>query len=96
VLVITVGAYYGTIQPDPEGNFTMAFNNFSNRQISPGIAYVSNRVSWLTPFHDGGVFLCQINASYTGGGDARRWGDYTGTAPDLLNTNGTPANFPGL
>ena len=53
-------------------------------------------MSWPTPFHDGGVLLCQINLSYTGGDDDHRWGDYTGTAPDLLNTNGTPSNFPGL
>jgi hypothetical protein len=32
------GANYGTIQPDPEGNWAMSFG-FSNRQMSPSIAY---------------------------------------------------------
>ena len=92
------GAYYGTIQPDPEGNWTMVFN-FSNRTTSPATAYTSNRVTWPTPFHDPGFFLCQNNAVYNQG----RWGDYTGTAPDLLNSaqlgapaGGTPTRYPGF
>jgi hypothetical protein len=40
-------AYYGTIQPDPEGNFTMVFND-SNRNMAGNYN-----------FHDGGLFLCQ-------------------------------------
>jgi len=59
-------AYYGTIQPDPEGNFTMVFND-SNRNIAPVTAFTSNRVTQpiVAPqagnynFHDGGLFLCQ-------------------------------------
>jgi hypothetical protein len=90
------GAYYGTIQPDPEGNWTMAFN-FSNRSISPGTAYTSNRVTWPTPFHDGGIFLCQNQAFYNPNIQAGgRWGDYTGTAIDLLNTDGTPSITPAF
>jgi hypothetical protein len=91
-------AYFGTIQPDPEGNWTMVFN-FSNRSISPGTAYTSNRVTWPTPFHDGGFFLCQNNRFY----NQFRWGDYTATAIDLLNpaqlgapAGGTPSRFPAF
>jgi len=91
-------AYFGTIQPDPEGNWTMVFN-FSNRSISPGTAYTSNRVIWPTPFHDGGFFLCQNNRFY----NQFRWGDYTATAIDLLNpaqlgapAGGTPSRFPAF
>lgn len=85
------GTYFGTIQPDPEGNWTMVFN-FSNRSVSPGTAYTSNRVTWPTPFHDGGIFLCQFQKFYNQG----RWGDYTATAIDLLNANGTPSIFPAF
>jgi hypothetical protein len=85
------GAYWGTIQPDPEGNWTMVFN-FSNRSISPATAFASNRVTWPTPFHDSGIFLCQNQVSY----NQLRWGDYTATAIDLLNTDGTPSRNPAF
>jgi hypothetical protein len=92
------GAYFGTIQPDPEGNWTMVFN-FSNQNNAPGTAYTSNRVTWPTPFHDGGLFLCQNNVFYS----QDRWGDYTATAIDLLNAaqpnasaGGTPARNPAF
>jgi hypothetical protein len=96
------GAYYGTIQPDPEGNWTMVFN-FSKRSTSPGTGYTSNRVTWPTPFHDGGIPLCQSDVVYTGSSPPRAWGDYTATAPDLLNAaglgapaGGTPSRNPAF
>jgi hypothetical protein len=85
------GAYFGTIQPDPEGNWTMVFN-FSSGAIFPGTAYTSNRVTWQQPFHDSGIFLITGQGFYGQG----RWGDYTATAPDLLAGNGTPQTVPAF
>jgi len=71
-------AYFGDIGVTPEGNWTM-YSTFSNRSISPGTFYASNRVTWPTPFHDGGIFLCQNQHFYNQG----RWGDYMATALDV-------------
>ncbi len=79
-------AYYGTIQPDPERNITMVFN-FSGTNAFPSTAYTANRVTQRPgSWHDNGVFLAPTGSAFYGDG---RWGDYTGTAPDL-NVN-TPA-----
>jgi hypothetical protein len=64
------------------------YATFSNTSISPGQFYTSNRVTWPTPFHDGGSFSCQNNASYSG-----RWGDYSAAAPDIPGVKGTPATW---
>src|SRR5215469_3490568 len=79
-------AYYGTIQPDLERNWTMGFA-FSNTGTFPGIAYSSRRVNF-TPnlFHDGGFFLAAGQAFYSLG----RWGDYTGVSVDIFDPN--PSN----
>ena len=84
-------AYFGDIATDPENNWTM-FATFSSRgdffNISPGQFYASNRVSFLTPFHDSGIFSCVNNAAY----GQFRWGDYSAAAPDDPGTN--PKNVP--
>lgn len=86
-----VEAYFGDIATDPENNWTM-FATFSSRgdffNISPGQFYASNRVSFLTPFHDTGIFSCVNNADY----EQFRWGDYAAAAPDDPGTN--PKNVP--
>jgi hypothetical protein len=75
-------AYYGAIAPTEENDWTM-FAEFSNNTLSPGMFYTSNNVSWASPFHDGGTFACQNNASYGQG----RWGDYNAASPDEPGTN---------
>lgn len=76
----SLGAWFGTIAADEEGNWTM-FANFSDTSVSPGTFYDSNRVSWQKPFHDAGTFSCVNNEPYT----QTRWGDYTAAAPDYNN-----------
>jgi hypothetical protein len=84
-------AWFGAQGPDPENDWTM-FATFASgsSNISPGQFYTSNRVSWLTPFHDSGIFACQNNHSYGQG----RWGDYSAVAPDDPGT--TPAKIPAV
>jgi hypothetical protein len=82
----SLAAWFGTIAADEEGNWTM-FANFSDTSDSPGTFLNSNRVSWQTPFHDSGVFVCQNNAAYT----QTRWGDYTAAAPDYKENKDTTA-----
>ena len=77
-------AYFGTIGVTPEGNWTM-YSTFSNRNISPGPFVASNRVTWPTPFHDGGFFTCQNQHFY----NQVRWGDYMAAALDLVLHNST-------
>jgi hypothetical protein len=79
-------AYYGTIQPDSEDNYTMAFQ-FSSSGTYPGIAYLSTRVTQLPGsgffgFHDTGIFLTAGQGFYKqlDNFGRNRWGDYTGTA----------------
>ena len=82
-------AYYGTIQPDLERNWTMGFA-FSNTSTYPGIAYSSRRVNFpLNLWHDGGFFLAVGQAFYGQG----RWGDYTGMAPDIYDPNPENVGF---
>jgi hypothetical protein len=72
-------AYYGTPQPDVEGNVTTVFN-FSGPSCSvcyAGLAYISQRVTAGSSFVDSGSFLQQGLAFYNQG----RWGDYTAVAP---------------
>lgn len=82
-------AYFGDIGPNPENDWTL-FATFSSRgdflNRSPGQFYASNRVSWLTPFHDAGTFSCQNNAAYNPGNEGR-WGDYAAAAPDDPGSN---------
>jgi hypothetical protein len=82
-------AYYGTIQPDPEGNWTMVYN-FSDQNNYPITRYTSNRVTWPTPFHDNGNDSC-VNSAFYG---QFYWTEYLATAIDLLNTDGTPSTTP--
>ncbi len=80
-------AYFGDIAPTPENNWTM-YATFSNTGTSPGQFYTSNRVTWNTPFHDGGIFSCQANNAYSG-----RWGDYSAAAPDIPGVKGVPRTW---
>lgn len=80
-------AYYGSIAPTPENNWTM-YATFSNTGTSPGQFYTSNRVTWETPFHDSGIFSCQSNNAYSG-----RWGDYSAAAPDIPGVKNAPATW---
>ena len=75
-------AYFGDVAPNPENDWVM-FATFSGTGVSPGQFYTSNRVSWATPFHDGGIYSCVNDAAYTQG----RWGDYGAAAPDDPGTN---------
>ena len=83
----------GAIAPDPENDWAL-FATFSSNAFntSPGQFYASNRVSWLTPFHDAGIFACQNNAPYT----QVRWGDYAAAAPDDPGIRVPPANTPKI
>lgn len=87
------GAYYGTIIPDPERNYTMVFN-FSGTNFFPSTAYVSNRATQpYGAWHDSGIFLRNGVALYPFG----RWGDYTGVANDVLDpATGSGSTTPGL
>lgn len=83
-------AYFGTLQPDPENNVTMVFN-FSSTTAYPGLAYTSRRVSYGDNLmHDPGIYLRNGQAQY----NQFRWGDYTGTSPDL--TGGPFMWFSGM
>jgi hypothetical protein len=87
-----VEAYFGAQAPTPNGDWTM-FATFSSRgdafNISPGQFYASNAVSWLTPFHDSGIFSCVNDAAYT----QFRWGDYAAVAVDYPGLNNDPATW---
>jgi hypothetical protein len=83
-------AYFGAQAPTPNGDWTM-FATFSSNYfgITPGQFYTSNSVSWLFPFHDGGIYSCVNNAPYT----QFRWGDYAAVAVDYPGTNNDPATW---
>jgi hypothetical protein len=73
-------AFFGTPQPDPEGNVTMVFA-FSGPAFHPGLAYISQRATQAAgTFADGGFFLNAGSAVYLQG----RWGDYSAVAPVLV------------
>jgi hypothetical protein len=88
----TAEAYFGAQAPTPHNDWTM-FATFSSSgsgfNISPGQFYTSNRVSWLTPFHDAGIFSCVNNAAYT----QFRWGDYAAAAVDIPGGHKDPATW---
>jgi hypothetical protein len=90
--------YYGTLQPDSEGNVTMVYN-YSDDNFFPGTAYVTRRVTQqknLMP--DGGIFLAVGQAFYQQLDmfGRNRWGDYTGTAPDLTDPRQVFMWFSGM
>jgi len=80
--------YYGSIIPDPDGNLTMVYE-FSDDNSFPGVAYLSDRVSFPRgSVHDAGVFLatgastyCQLDRF-----GRNRWGDYTGNSPTVVTS----------
>ncbi len=77
----TGSTFYGTLQPDPEGNVMMVFS-YSDDATNVESAYVSRRVTQAqNTMHDSGIVLQSGLAAYADG----RWGDYNGTAPDLTN-----------
>ena len=90
--------YYGSIVPDPDGNLTMVYE-FSDDNTFPGVAYLSDRVSFPRGnVHDTGLFLatgasryCQLDRF-----GRNRWGDYTGNSPTVVTSPTlTPAWFWG-
>lgn len=84
--------YFGTLQPDPERNVTMVFN-YSDKDLNPGTAYVSRRITQAqNTMHDGGIFLQAGIGNYP----FFRWGDYTGTAPDLTEPTTPRMWFSGM
>jgi hypothetical protein len=75
-------SYYGTIQPDSEGNYTMSFN-FSSAAVYPSFGFTSNRVSEAAnTLHDFGFGIAGGSGFYQQLDQfgRNRWGDYTGTA----------------
>ena len=84
--------YYPGIVPDPEGNFTLVYD-FSDDNHYPEVSYLSNRVSYPRgSVHDQGFVLQGGASTYCKRDDTgrNRWGDYTGTAPLITTTAGTP------
>jgi hypothetical protein len=76
-----VDSFYGTLQPDPEGNVAMVYS-FSSNSTDVSSAYAGRRVTQAqNTMHDAGIFLQIGAAAYQ---DAR-WGDYNATAPDLTS-----------
>jgi hypothetical protein len=72
-------AYYATIVPDTEGNFTMVYN-FSAPDAFPGTAFLSRRVTQAhNTVPDNGIFLASGQAFYQQLDQfgRNRWGDYT-------------------
>lgn len=78
-------AFFGTAQPDTDGDLLMAFA-FSSDVDFPGVAYITHRVSegdgkWN--YGGGGIFLHTGLVFYNEG----RWGDYSGTAIEYATAN---------
>jgi hypothetical protein len=85
-------AYFATLQPDPENNVTMVFN-YSDTTIFPGTAFTSRRVTQADNTMNGaGIFLQDGQAFYA----ASRFGDYTGTSPDLTSATSPMMWFAGM
>jgi hypothetical protein len=83
----TTGVFYPTVQPDPEGNWTMVYN-LSGGSIYATTGFLSNRVTKKPgTIRDTGYYFAPGNHFYSQG----RWGDYTAVAPAGLgsNSNGT-------
>jgi hypothetical protein len=78
-------AFFGTAQPDTDGDLLMVFA-FSSDTDFPGVAYITHRVSegdGLFNYGGGGIFLHQGLVFYNEG----RWGDYSGTAIEYATAN---------
>jgi hypothetical protein len=74
--------YYGTLQPDPQGNVIMVFD-YSDSATNVSSAYTGRRVTQAAnTMHDPFIFLQIGAAAY----QDSLWGDYTATAPDLTST----------
>jgi hypothetical protein len=76
-------AYYPTVQPDSEGNFTMVYNFSDPSAVYPSTSYLTQRVTQATgSFHDSGFFVARGSGFYEqlDNFGRNRWGDYTGTA----------------
>jgi hypothetical protein len=84
-------AYFGTLQPDPEGNVTMVYNYSEDDQF-PGTAYTSRKVDYCCLMNGSGFFIRGGDAFYGQG----RWGDYTGTAVDNTLANSPSVWFSGM
>src|SRR5579864_2219632 len=84
-------AFFGTLQPDPEGNVTMVYN-YSEDDEFPGTAYTSRKVDYCCLMNGAGFFIRGGDAFYGQG----RWGDYTGTAVDNTLANSPSVWFSGM
>jgi hypothetical protein len=83
------GAYFGTMQPDPEGNWTMVYNYSSNAAYA-SLAYLSNRITKKPgTIRDSGFIAAGGSHFYNQG----RWGDYTAVAPAGLLSNANGVNW---
>ncbi len=83
-------AFFGTAQPDTDGDLLMVFA-FSSDVDFPGVAYITHRVSegdgkWN--YGGNGTFLHSGLVFY----DEGRWGDYSGTAIEYA-TAGSQINW---
>jgi hypothetical protein len=83
-------AFFGTAQPDTDGDLLMVFA-FSSDTDFPGVAYITHRTSegdgkWN--YGGGGLFLRSGTVFYNEG----RWGDYSGTAMEYA-TAGSQINW---
>jgi len=84
-------AFYGTPQPDSEGNVTLVYS-FSGPTTYPSACYLSYRVSEVPgALHDSGYFLEGGQAYYyqLDQYGRNRWGDYNAAAPAELSANTT-------
>ncbi len=84
-------AYFGTLQPDPEGNVTMVYNYSEDDQF-PGTAYTSRKVSYCCLMNGAGFFIRGGDAFY----GQQRWGDYTATAVDNTVSTSPAVWFSGM
>lgn len=84
-------AYFGTLQPDPEGNVTMVYNYSEDDQF-PGTAYTSRKVNYCCLMNGAGFFIRGGDAFYRQG----RWGDYTATAVDNTVSTSPSVWFSGM
>ena len=86
-------AYFATLQPDNENNVLMTYTFSSqNAGAYPGPVWTSRRVS------QGDNTMNGIGIEFFGGGQYLqfRWGDYSGTAPDLTNAKYPTMWFSGM
>jgi hypothetical protein len=82
--------FFGTQQPDAEGNVTTVFN-FSGTSTDVELAYASRRAAQpVGTIPDGGIILQSGLGTYAQG----RWGDYTAVAPAGIAAFGGSAFSP--